>query len=72
VRKLIERDNVNFDRQRQLGAGLAMAQISNEKGVLHIVPGGHTDGNTGATCHRNVFRYAATTSTMKPTQSPVH
>ena len=40
---------------------LAMAQVSNEKGVLHIVPGGHTDAITGATCHWNVFRVCNTT-----------
>ena len=32
-----------------------------EKGILHIVPGGHTDAITGATCHWNVFRICNTT-----------
>jgi branched-chain amino acid transport system substrate-binding protein len=30
--------------------------VSNEKGILHIVPGGHTDAITGKSCHWNVFR----------------
>ena len=38
-----------------------MAQVSNEKGVLHIVPGGHTDAVTGSSCHWNVFRVCNTT-----------
>ena len=38
-----------------------MAQVSNEKGMLHIVPGGHTDAITGASCHWNVFRVCNTT-----------
>ena len=38
-----------------------MAQVSNEKGILHIVPGGHTDAVTGASCHWNVFRVCSTT-----------
>ena len=38
-----------------------MAQVSNEKGVLHVVPGGHTDAVTGASCHWNVFRVCNTT-----------
>jgi branched-chain amino acid transport system substrate-binding protein len=56
-RKLIERDGVNFLLGNiNSSLALAMAQVSNEKGVLHIVPGGHTDGITGASCHWNVFR----------------
>ena len=56
-RKLIERDQVDFLLGNINSAlALAMAQVSNEKGVLHIVPGGHTDAITGATCHWNVFR----------------
>jgi len=38
-----------------------MAQVSNEKGILHIVPGGHTDGITGVNCKWNVFRVCNTT-----------
>lgn len=62
ARKLIERDRVNFLLGNVNSAlALAMAQVSNEKGVLHIVPGGHTDAVTGATCHWNVFRVCNTT-----------
>ncbi|HVM83619.1 MAG TPA: ABC transporter substrate-binding protein [Candidatus Binatia bacterium] len=61
-RKLIERDGINFLLGNVNSAlALAMAQVSNEKGVLHIVPGGHTDAITGATCHWNVFRVCNTT-----------
>ena len=38
-----------------------MAQVANEKGILHIVPGGHTDAITGKSCHWNVFRVCNTT-----------
>jgi len=38
-----------------------MAQVSNEKKILHIVPGGHTDAVTGSSCHWNVFRVCNTT-----------
>jgi branched-chain amino acid transport system substrate-binding protein len=61
-RKLIERDGINFLLGNVNSAlALAMAQVSNEKGILHIVPGGHTDAITGATCHWNVFRVCNTT-----------
>jgi branched-chain amino acid transport system substrate-binding protein len=39
----------------------AMANESNQKGVFHIVPGGHTDSVTGTQCHWNVFRVCNTT-----------
>ena len=62
ARKLIERDKVSFLIGNVNSAlALAMAQVSNEKGVLHIVPGGHTDAITGAKCHWNVFRVCNTT-----------
>ena len=62
ARKLIERDKVNFLLGNVNSAlALAMAQVSNEKGVLHVVPGGHTDAITGASCHWNVFRVCNTT-----------
>jgi branched-chain amino acid transport system substrate-binding protein len=62
ARKLIERDKVNFLVGNINSAlALAMAQVAYEKGVLHIVPGGHTDAITGATCHWNVFRVCNTT-----------
>jgi branched-chain amino acid transport system substrate-binding protein len=64
TRKLIERDGVNFILGNVNSAlSLAMAQVTNEKGVLHIVPGGHTDAVTGASCHWNVFRVCNTTQT---------
>src|SRR6202030_3930434 len=62
ARKLIERDNVNFLIGNVNSAlSLAMAQVSNEKGILHIVPGGQTDAITGSSCHWNVFRVCNTT-----------
>src|SRR6476469_6040048 len=62
ARKLIDRDKVNFLLGNVNSAlALAMAQVSNEKGVLHVVPGGHTDAVTGASCHWNVFRVCNTT-----------
>jgi branched-chain amino acid transport system substrate-binding protein len=62
ARKLIEGDKVDFLLGNVNSAlSLAMAQVSNEKGVLHIVPGGHTDAVTGASCHWNVFRVCNTT-----------
>ena len=62
ARKLIERDKVNFLLGNINSAlALAMAQVAYEKGVLHVVPGGHTDAITGTTCHWNVFRVCNTT-----------
>ncbi len=60
--KLIERDQVNF-LLGNINSGLAqaMANVAFEKGVLHIVPGGHTDSVTGTQCHWNVFRVCNTT-----------
>ena len=62
ARKLIDRDQVNFLLGNVNSAlALAMAGVSNEKGILHVVPGGHTDAVTGASCHWNVFRVCNTT-----------
>jgi branched-chain amino acid transport system substrate-binding protein len=62
ARKLIDGDNVDFLLGSSNSAqSLALAQVSNEKGVLQIVPGGHTDAITGASCHWNVFRVCNTT-----------
>ena len=62
ARKLIDRDKIDFLLGNDNSAlALAMAQVSNEKGILHIVPGGHTDAVTGASCHWNVFRVCNTT-----------
>jgi branched-chain amino acid transport system substrate-binding protein len=64
ARKLIDSDKVDFLLGHLNSAlALAIAQVSNEKGVLHIVPGGHTDAITGKTCHWNVFRVCNTTAT---------
>ncbi len=62
ARKMIEGDKVDFLIGNVNSAlALAMAQVSNEKGVLHVVPGGHTDAITGSACHWNVFRVCNTT-----------
>ena len=61
-RKLIESDKIDFLLGNVNSAlALAMAQVSNEKGLLHIVPGGHSDAITGKSCHWNVFRICNTT-----------
>ena len=62
ARKLIERDEVTFligDVNSAIAQ--AIAQVSNEKKVLHIVSGGHTDPITGADCKWNVYRVCNTT-----------
>ena len=62
ARKLIDRDKIDFLLGNINSAlALAMAGVAAEKGILHIVPGGHTDAITGATCHWNVFRICNTT-----------
>ena len=62
ARKLIDGDKVDFLLGNVNSAlSLAMAQVSNEKKILHVVPGGHTDAVTGASCHWNVFRVCNTT-----------
>ncbi len=71
ARKLIDRDKVNFLLGNVNSAlALAMAQVSNEKGVFHVVPGGHTDAVTGATCHWNVFRVCNPTQTEANAVTP--
>jgi branched-chain amino acid transport system substrate-binding protein len=63
ARKLIERDQVTFligDVNSCIAQ--AIAQVTNEKGVLHIVSGGHTDTITGSDCKWNVYRVCNTTS----------
>jgi branched-chain amino acid transport system substrate-binding protein len=63
ARKLIERDNVDLLIGNVNSAlAIAIAQVSNEKGVLHIVPGGHADPITGMDCKWNVFRVCNTTT----------
>src|SRR6478735_10133178 len=63
ARKLIERDQVQFlIGDVNSGVAQAIAQVSNEKRVLHIVSGGHTDTITGSDCKWNVYRVCNTTS----------
>jgi branched-chain amino acid transport system substrate-binding protein len=62
ARKLIDRDKIQFligDVNSSIA--LALGQVSSEKGVLHVVSGGHTDAVTGKDCHWNVFRVCNTT-----------
>ena len=60
--KLIDRDKVDF-LIGNINSALAqaMANTSFQKGMFHIVPGGHTDTVTGTQCHWNVFRVCNTT-----------
>ena len=62
ARKLIDRDNVSF-LVGNINSALAqaMAGVAFEKGVFHVIPGGHTDPITGPDCHWNVFRVCNTT-----------
>jgi branched-chain amino acid transport system substrate-binding protein len=62
TRKLIDRDQVNcIIGDVNSGIALAMAGVTSEKKVLHIVSGGHADAVTGKNCHWNVFRVCNTT-----------
>lgn len=55
--KLIERDNVNFSVGAvSSGVSLALSQVANQHGIVHMVEGGHADSITGADCAWNVFR----------------
>jgi len=63
TRKLIDRDNVDVILgDVNSGIAYAMSQVTNEKKVFHIVPGGHTDPITGTNCKWNVFRVCNTTT----------
>src|ERR1700751_5515786 len=63
TRKLIDRDNVNVILgDVNSGIAYAMSQVTTEKKVFHIVPGGHTDPIPGPNCKWNVFRVCNTTS----------
>ncbi|MFC2967543.1 ABC transporter substrate-binding protein [Acidimangrovimonas pyrenivorans] len=64
ARKLIDRDQVDF-LIGNINSALAqaIANVANEKGVFHVVPGGHTDSVTGSNCHWNTFRVCNTTQT---------
>lgn len=60
--KLIDRDKVNFFLGNVNSAmAIALGEVTNQAGVLHIVTGGHTDSVTGTDCHWNVFRVCNTT-----------
>jgi branched-chain amino acid transport system substrate-binding protein len=62
ARKLIGGERIDFLLGNTNSAlSLAMAEVSNEQGILRTVPGGHTDAVTGASCHWNVFRVCSTT-----------
>jgi branched-chain amino acid transport system substrate-binding protein len=63
ARKLIDRDGVTFlIGDVNSGIAQALAQVTNEKRMLHIVSGGHTDPITGKDCKWNVFRVCNTTA----------
>jgi branched-chain amino acid transport system substrate-binding protein len=63
ARKLIERDQVSFIiGDVNSGIAIAIAQVTSEKRMLHIVSGGHTDAITGSSCSWNVFRVCNTTT----------
>jgi branched-chain amino acid transport system substrate-binding protein len=63
TRKLIERDQVSFIiGDVNSGIAIAMAQVTSEKKILHIVSGGHTDPITGTNCSWNVFRVCNSTA----------
>ncbi len=63
IRKLIDQDHVTVTYgDVNSGIAYAISQVAAEKGVLHIVPGGHTDPITGKDCSWNVFRICNTTA----------
>ena len=58
ARKLIERDKVNFIIGDVNSGIAAIAQVTAEKKVLHVVSGGHTDTITGKDCHSERIEFA--------------
>src|SRR6201996_6312935 len=63
TRKLIDRDQVDVVfGDVNSGIAYAMSQVTSEKKVLHIVPGGHTDPITGTSCSWNVYRVCNATA----------
>ncbi|HEX9556267.1 MAG TPA: ABC transporter substrate-binding protein [Reyranella sp.] len=63
TRKLIDRDEVSFIiGDVNSGIALAIAQVTTEKKILHIVSGGHTDPITGSGCAWNVYRVCNSTA----------
>ncbi len=60
--KLIDRDKVTFFLGNVNSAmAIALGEVTNQAGILHIVTGGHTDSVTGSDCHWNVLRVCNTT-----------
>ena len=63
--KLVNSDKVDFLIGNENSAMvLGMAQVAKKKGVLHIVPGAHSDEITGKACNWNVFRICSTTTML--------
>ena len=63
IRELIDKDHVDVTLgDVNSGIAYAIAQVATQKGILHLVPGGHTDPITGKDCAWNVFRICNTTS----------
>lgn len=63
--KLINSDKVNFLVGNENSAMvLGMAQAAKKKGILHVVPGAHSDEITGSSCNWNVFRICSTTTML--------
>lgn len=57
VRTLIERDRVSaILGDLNSGTAFATSRLTNDRKMLHIVPGGHADPLTGMNCKWNVFR----------------
>ena len=66
ARKLIDGDKVDFLLGNTNSAlSLAMAQVSNEKQILHVVPGGHTDAVTGEALSLECFPRLQRTTQME-------
>jgi branched-chain amino acid transport system substrate-binding protein len=71
TRKLIDRDQVDVILgDVNSGIAYAMSQVTFEKKVLHIVPGGHTDPITGTNCKWNVYHVVNTRSTDSNAVTP--
>jgi branched-chain amino acid transport system substrate-binding protein len=61
ARKLIQSDKVDFlIGNVNSSHAIAIAQVAADLRVLHIVPGGHADAVTGASCHWTTFRICNT------------
>jgi branched-chain amino acid transport system substrate-binding protein len=61
ARKLIQSDKVDFlIGNVNSSHAIAIAQVASDLKVLHIVPGGHADAVTGASCHWTTFRICNT------------